>query len=449
MTIIILAISACLLITVLLFVFIRRKRVRDLMEIRDKIGKRNTAGSYGQEGQEGRFDKNRNMKDGTRKILNGIGFAFSVLALTALFLYIGFSVIDRVFEPYTHDYSLIPPSNPQLESKIDEFTSISDLMEDFSGGDISGKAVIIDITKKSLHPLNRSIPENLAAQDPEEVSIVVWVEAEYIHEFDLAPQSEVYQNQMAVQGPGMPYSYLLPAYMAKWNVKIIDFKDRTLRCSNTFTGDAPPGSKVTIGTPSGMDQAFVFVDGKKLEGAEILYGKKEGQEASGEESVIGIVGPVPYEETLDWIMSMIEKNNTGEYKQNKEHIVISGNNGLNQIPFSIDAGSDGIAALKTDGTVAASGNDKRKISEIQNWKDIIAVSAASVIVGLKSDGTVVQTEDVWHECDVSNWRNITAVSAGGFVNGHVVGLKSDGTVAATGNNRYGQCDVSGWLIATP
>ena len=27
---------------------------------------------------------------------------------------------------------------------------------------------------------------------------------------------------------------------------------------------------------------------------------------------------------------------------------------------------------------------------------------------------------------------------------HTVGLKSDGTVTAVGNNRYHQCDVSGW-----
>lgn len=27
---------------------------------------------------------------------------------------------------------------------------------------------------------------------------------------------------------------------------------------------------------------------------------------------------------------------------------------------------------------------------------------------------------------------------------HTVGLKSDGTVTAVGDNRYGQCDVSGW-----
>lgn len=33
---------------------------------------------------------------------------------------------------------------------------------------------------------------------------------------------------------------------------------------------------------------------------------------------------------------------------------------------------------------------------------------------------------------------------------HTVGLTSDGTVMAVGNNRYGQCNVSGWrdIVAT-
>ena len=39
------------------------------------------------------------------------------------------------------------------------------------------------------------------------------------------------------------------------------------------------------------------------------------------------------------------------------------------------------------------------------------------------------------------WRDLVAVSAG---REHTVGLRSDGTVVATGDNGYGQCDVSGW-----
>ena len=63
-------------------------------------------------------------------------------------------------------------------------------------------------------------------------------------------------------------------------------------------------------------------------------------------------------------------------------------------------------------------------------------------VGLKSDGAVVATGDnEYGQCDVSGWSDIVAISAGGE---HTVGLKSDGTVVATGDNEYGQCDVSGW-----
>ena len=63
-------------------------------------------------------------------------------------------------------------------------------------------------------------------------------------------------------------------------------------------------------------------------------------------------------------------------------------------------------------------------------------------VGLKSDGTVVAVgENNYGECDVENWTDIIAISAGGF---HTVGLKSNGTVVATGNNHDGRCDVSNW-----
>ena len=80
---------------------------------------------------------------------------------------------------------------------------------------------------------------------------------------------------------------------------------------------------------------------------------------------------------------------------------------------------------------------------MSDWKDIVAVSAGYVhTVGLKADGTVVATGDnKYGQCNVYDWNDIVAVSAGGV---HTVGLKSDGTVVATGKNNCGQCDVSGW-----
>ena len=63
-------------------------------------------------------------------------------------------------------------------------------------------------------------------------------------------------------------------------------------------------------------------------------------------------------------------------------------------------------------------------------------------VGLKSDGTVVAGGDnKYGQCDVSGWTDIVAIRAG---DSHTVGLKADGTVVAVGDNKYGQCDVSGW-----
>ena len=50
-------------------------------------------------------------------------------------------------------------------------------------------------------------------------------------------------------------------------------------------------------------------------------------------------------------------------------------------------------------------------------------------VALKSDGTVVATGYTkYGACDVSDWTDIVAVATGNY---HTVGLKSDGTVVAT------------------
>ena len=64
------------------------------------------------------------------------------------------------------------------------------------------------------------------------------------------------------------------------------------------------------------------------------------------------------------------------------------------------------------------------------------------IVAVKSNGTVVATgKNKYGECNVSEWTDIVSVSTN--VN-HTVGLRSDGTVVATGSNDNNQCDVSEW-----
>ena len=61
---------------------------------------------------------------------------------------------------------------------------------------------------------------------------------------------------------------------------------------------------------------------------------------------------------------------------------------------------------------------------------------------VRADGTVVATGDnTYGQCDVSEWTDIVSVLTG---DGYTIGLRSDGTVVATGDNTYGQCNVSEW-----
>jgi chemotaxis protein histidine kinase CheA len=63
-------------------------------------------------------------------------------------------------------------------------------------------------------------------------------------------------------------------------------------------------------------------------------------------------------------------------------------------------------------------------------------------VGLKTDGTVVAVGDNKNgQCNVSGWRDIVAVVTGNI---NTVGLEADGTVVAVGDNDKGQCNVSSW-----
>lgn len=99
-----------------------------------------------------------------------------------------------------------------------------------------------------------------------------------------------------------------------------------------------------------------------------------------------------------------------------------------------------------DGTVGTVGFTSKGRCDVEDWSDIIAVSAASHTVGLRADGTVVAVGPDSHgQCDVERWEDITAVATG---NEHTVGLRADGTVVATGRNEQNRCDVSDWKDIT-
>lgn len=111
--------------------------------------------------------------------------------------------------------------------------------------------------------------------------------------------------------------------------------------------------------------------------------------------------------------------------------------------IAVSAGLSHTVGLRSDGTVVAIGNNESGQCNVGNWKDIIAISAGeSFTIGLRSDGTVVATgSNSFKQCNVADWTDIVAISAG---TSHTVGLRSDGTVVAAGESYDDSCRVSSW-----
>lgn len=127
------------------------------------------------------------------------------------------------------------------------------------------------------------------------------------------------------------------------------------------------------------------------------------------------------------IVSISTGGSTGENSRGKGHIV----------------------ALKRDGTVVAVGDNSDGQCNVDEWENVIAISAGDYhTVGLTKDGRILTTQSEEDFPDsytqVAAWNeqgNIVAVSAG---YGYTLVLFQDGTVGATGNDVQGQCDVDSW-----
>jgi hypothetical protein len=104
-----------------------------------------------------------------------------------------------------------------------------------------------------------------------------------------------------------------------------------------------------------------------------------------------------------------------------------------------------VVGLKSDGTVVGFSDgiygSSALVREIESWTNIIEVHALEflsrpAVFGLRSDGTVVFTGsdlDLEYLNSVRNWTDIVSIhcdytSRGGHGNIYVIGLKSDGTV---------------------
>lgn len=76
----------------------------------------------------------------------------------------------------------------------------------------------------------------------------------------------------------------------------------------------------------------------------------------------------------------------------------------------ICAGAYHTAFLRGDGTVVAFGKEADDRCDVEDWTDVIAISAESHTVGLRSDGRVYATGcDTYGQCGVFYWKDIVMV----------------------------------------
>lgn len=102
---------------------------------------------------------------------------------------------------------------------------------------------------------------------------------------------------------------------------------------------------------------------------------------------------------------------------------------------SIAAGCEHLVALKEDGTVYATGRNTEGQCDVEDWTDVIAVSARGHnTVALKSDGTVYAAGDnSQNQCDVGTWTDVVSVCTSGQ---YTVGVKDDGTLLVTDSGYF-------------
>ena len=211
------------------------------------------------------------------------------------------------------DFRMLPPSLPKLAGHIGDYLEISGLKWSRSDGALQGKAVIVDRDKGTLHPLMRGLPKPIRASAPDEVDFVIWIDSERVSDpgaeivAAAKPTSEeiaAWQSKHPLD-PGIPTdSVTVPVYKAKWTVTVINFKNKEIMGTKSFVGPSLPDGKLDFRSPPLSGQCCLYVDNKMVAGAEVLFGE-DGRVFVGGKPLRGVVAPVPWGETLEWIEGLM------------------------------------------------------------------------------------------------------------------------------------------------
>lgn len=267
------------------------------------------------------------------------------------------------------------------------------------------------------------------------VHIMLWAKTadDYkraIAQFESIPDFKDVQEQIAKCNAGIE----------KLHKEFAQLRERIAPYQNALQGMICCGSNHVVGL---CTNGTVVAAGEKGSSACNVQGWRDiiGIAAVGDDTFAlrsnGTVTKTIYEDDPDWGWGWTFERYRKTISQWKNIVAISG-------------GDYHIAALCSDGTVVAAGNNDDGQCNVQAWRDIVAIAAGTYhTVGLRADGTVVSTKYIgknynYNQDQVQNWHDIVAIAAG-F---HTVGLRSDGTVVTTGENLgfdpFYRDQIQGW-----
>jgi len=125
------------------------------------------------------------------------------------------------------------------------------------------------------------------------------------------------------------------------------------------------------------------------------------------------------------------------FKSRRQYVVIKNNK--NRLAVS----DTSVVYIDNYGGVKGSGdNSNSQLSNLPSSNSIKVSEGATFTVILKDDGTLSSQGLMSKFADeISRWRNIVDVSCG---SGHILAVDNEGDVHCTGDNTYGQCDVSNY-----